>query len=771
MSFGISSFGNFSSRLGKTNSPYGSNRNAQLAAGQQTVNKASLMARLGRTGNGQNTPATAQASAPVDPAAAAASQQETVRNTTLSAPAPDLSAISKQMQSLSTLLDGTSRAANVVKAAQMGASSISALLQNAETIARNALAAVDQGGGGGGGSSTTTLNLASINETLVNTTTSGRQGGYEEEWGTPKGVSLSDGSYVTTWTSVGQDGSGGGVYAQKYSASGAKTGGEFRINTTTLGHQYESDITALANGNYVVTWTSDGNSQDTSGGGIFARVFDANNNALTGEFKVNTTTTGTQTTPTITGLDNGDFVVSWQSASQDGSGTGVYAQRFNSAGAAQGAEFRVNQETYSDQRRNQITSLEGGGFVVTWDSYAQDGSGWGVYGRRYDASGTAQGSEFRVSTLTSSEQRDSSVSRLSGGGFVVSFTDYSGEDQSGAGIFFQVYDADGTQKGSQKQANTFNYYNQYTSSVTNLADGGFVVSWKTDYNYGGWDSTASEGGATVQSASYNGSVNAQRFDSNGNKVESEFKISQANSNANLRSSALFSLKDGGFAALYTALDGNDQGVRIRQFNGEEVTTGGGGGAGGGTSAAVQRRNYAELFEEIRGQLDILAASGLYDNTNLLQGQNFSASLGDGKTLSINGRQLGSSGLNLTSALTAEDWETNTEINTAITTIVAARTQVQTALSDFNSKAANLTSLQNQGLVSSINTALMSVANAGTRPSTSTSTVLGASETGTVPTLESLSSLVGQTRQQLSSLRSGMGFSTLGSTRSRFSFGL
>ena len=39
---------------------------------------------------------------------------------------------------------------------------------------------------------------------------------------------------------------------------------------------------------------------------------------------------------------NGDFVVTWTSDGQDGSGQGVYAQRFNASGVAQGSEFRVN---------------------------------------------------------------------------------------------------------------------------------------------------------------------------------------------------------------------------------------------------------------------------------------------------------------------------------------------------------------------------------------------------------------------------------------------
>ena len=40
-----------------------------------------------------------------------------------------------------------------------------------------------------------------------------------------------------------------------------------------------------------------------------------------------------------------------------------------------GSEFRANTYTYSDQIYSSVTALNDGGFVVTWSSYSQDGSG------------------------------------------------------------------------------------------------------------------------------------------------------------------------------------------------------------------------------------------------------------------------------------------------------------------------------------------------------------------------------------------------------------
>ncbi len=81
---------------------------------------------------------------------------------------------------------------------------------------------------------------------------------------------------------------------------------------------------------------------------------------------------------------DGDFVVTWVSDGQDGSGWGIYAQRYNAAGVAEGAEFLVNTVTSSNQSSPAIAMDADGGFVVTWQSFVQDGSGYGIYAQRYN---------------------------------------------------------------------------------------------------------------------------------------------------------------------------------------------------------------------------------------------------------------------------------------------------------------------------------------------------------------------------------------------------
>jgi hypothetical protein len=69
---------------------------------------------------------------------------------------------------------------------------------------------------------------------------------------------------------------------------------------------------------------------------------------------------------------------------QDGSGFGTFGQLFDSAGAPRGGEFQINSFTTETQEFPSAAATGTSQFVVSWDSYAQDGSDWGVFGQRFD---------------------------------------------------------------------------------------------------------------------------------------------------------------------------------------------------------------------------------------------------------------------------------------------------------------------------------------------------------------------------------------------------
>ena len=92
-------------------------------------------------------------------------------------------------------------------------------------------------------------------------------------------------------------------------------------------------------------------------------------------------------------------------ANQDGSGNGIFGQRFSSTATRIGGEFQINTYTEDSQGGPSIDSDAQGGFVVVWNSYYQDGSAYqGSFGQRFASNGQRVGTEFQVNSYTLGSQ-------------------------------------------------------------------------------------------------------------------------------------------------------------------------------------------------------------------------------------------------------------------------------------------------------------------------------------------------------------------------------
>ena len=229
------------------------------------------------------------------------------------------------------------------------------------------------------------------------------------------------------------------LFATLLFAQAPPLGPEFRVNTNTSDRERGPKLAIDPSGNFVIVWSADG--VDGSSSGVFGQRYDATGAPQGAEFPVNTYTTGAQNGPAAGMNASGDFVVSWISVGQDGDGKGIYAQRFDAAGSPQGGEFQVNTYTTGDQS-GPIVGVDGtGNFVIVWESNGQDGSGWGIFGRRFDAAGTPLGGEFQVNTYTTGDQLYPIVSTNASGSFVVTWQ--SPQDGSGTSVVARRYDASG----------------------------------------------------------------------------------------------------------------------------------------------------------------------------------------------------------------------------------------------------------------------------------------------------------------------------------------
>lgn len=370
--------------------------------------------------------------------------------------------------------------------------------------------------------------MAVGSETLVNTFTTGEQ--------TAPVVAMdSAGDYVVAWASAGQDGSGFGIFAQRYNTAGVTLGSEFQVNTYTTGDQSLPSIAMDSTGEFVIVWVSSG--QDGSGAGVYGQRYNAAGVAQGVEFRANTYTNSDQKTPSVAMDATGDFVVAWDSQGQyQNSYTNfvgayaIYAQRYGAAGTAQGTEFRVNTSTTSVQFTPAVSMDAAGDFIVVWSSKGFDtfsdpwphiaakrydstgaviqdesdfSGGGGAHGQfnpqvamdpngqyvvtwhgSYDdgfdegvmANGSSSGGPFIVNTDIDWAQSNPRVAIAANGHFVVTWQS-AREDGSGYGIYSQQYDAAGNKLGSEARVNTYTTGDQASASVAMDAAGDFVVAW------------------------------------------------------------------------------------------------------------------------------------------------------------------------------------------------------------------------------------------------------------------------------------------------------
>lgn len=295
----------------------------------------------------------------------------------------------------------------------------------------------------------------------------------------PNVTALADGGFVMTWRTFANGGQSD-VAARIYGANGLPVGNEFAIQTNSTDSQDVPDITALKNGGFAVSWASEATPGDADGTGVAVSVFDKNGNmAAAGEVAANTGTTGAQDEPRITALANGKFVVAWETtdAVTTSNGIDVAGRIFNADGTPATAELQFNATTVGDQTAPVVSALENGWFVVIWES------GNNVIGQVFDDNGVAQGDEFQVNTLTSGQQVEPDVATMSDGQIVISWT---------------TRDATGTSDNSQFaiESAVIDIFNQQTGDGTQNTINGVAIKDVID-GLGGADTLRGLGGDDV----------------------------------------------------------------------------------------------------------------------------------------------------------------------------------------------------------------------------------------------------------------------------------
>jgi hypothetical protein len=269
-------------------------------------------------------------------------------------------------------------------------------------------------------------------------------------------------------------------------------GPQFEVTDGQTNNGY-GRLAATGDGGFVVVWQAD----DGGGYGVVGRRFDGDAAPLGAAFPVNGSPVSGSPLPDVAVRADGGFVVTWESYAQFGDDDDIVARRYDGTGTPEGTEFQVNTHTTEAQRNPAVAAHGTGGFVVVWDSYSQAANDDtdDVFGQRFDAAGAPLGSEFPVNVYTTGQWDDPAVAAWPGGEFVVVWggdDSYSYHD----GVFGQRFDVDGVASGGE-----FAVEAAVVDPTPRVATrpGGFVVSFGGLYGIGArrFDDTGTPLGASL----------------------------------------------------------------------------------------------------------------------------------------------------------------------------------------------------------------------------------------------------------------------------------
>jgi hypothetical protein len=235
-----------------------------------------------------------------------------------------------------------------------------------------------------------------------------------------------DGRFFVVWQNGGEDGGSWGVLGRPFAAGGAAASGVVGINQTTAGAQHSPAVAYLppsaaeAAERFEVVWQSEGqDGAGTGASGIEGRAFDGAGNALSAELAINAPATGAHAQPRIASDPSGNFVVAWENLTAGGSA--VLARRFNAAGTALSGQQAVDASPTGPQHDPAVATNALGEFVVVWDSLSQDGSGAAVLAQQFNALEQPQGGKVQLNTTVAGDQSLAGVGLSAGGSLLMAW--------------------------------------------------------------------------------------------------------------------------------------------------------------------------------------------------------------------------------------------------------------------------------------------------------------------------------------------------------------
>ena len=297
-------------------------------------------------------------------------------------------------------------------------------------------------------------------------------------------IAMSDsGEYIIVWTDGRNDFD---IYAQRYDRNGNTIGTNFQLNEFDSATQAQGDIGLDSIGGFVVAWRDDRNGN----GDIYVRRFNADGTAKDTSCKVNDDTVNTLNWyPRIAVGRDGRFIVTWEDYRREAIGyvnPDMYAQRYNNIGSKIGGNWLVNTDAGDNNQGVPVVAISrGNNFVISW-SDARPG-GTGIYAQWYDSAGAALGINFKVSD--SSIINTSDVAYDSIGNFLICWEQGDYDD-----LFAQRYNNIGLKIGNNFNVDDIPLTSHVHPAVTSYSESNYIFTWQDSRSNGNWDIWANKWG-------------------------------------------------------------------------------------------------------------------------------------------------------------------------------------------------------------------------------------------------------------------------------------
>lgn len=274
---------------------------------------------------------------------------------------------------------------------------------------------------------------------------------------------------------------------------------DFLVNDDTgSANQWYPSIASDNSRNSIIAWT-DLRSAQTN---IYMQKYDSSGIPLGSNFRVNDVPGSAIlfSPPTVAMGSSNKAVIAWVDERYPyDSYLSVYAQRYDSTGTPVGSNFAVWVGVYFEQPEYLALAMDGfGNFIIVWQVlYIEHNASYYILAQRFDSLGDSLGG-FRVDLGIGSAEERPAVCMDKVGNFVIAW-------ESGSHyIYARRYDSSGAALSTACKVNTGGGFADHPAIAIN-SSGYFVITWEHIEN-GNFD------------------IYAQRYDTSGSPLDSNFKV-------------------------------------------------------------------------------------------------------------------------------------------------------------------------------------------------------------------------------------------------------